>query len=162
MARPAARGPNRIAHIELDTEGLVRWSPEIDHERRVAVFDLIENNVFELESGFGGPYVVRMSLRDATLVMEVASETGDEKTEVALPLRGFRKLIKDYFLVCESYFSAIKTASPSRIEAIDMGRRGLHNEGSERLSEALKGKVLVDRDTARRLFTLVCVLHIRA
>jgi uncharacterized protein (UPF0262 family) len=151
----------RIASIELDQARMVRWSPEVEHERRVAVFDLLEANSFELVDGFAGPYQVRMSLRDATLVFDVLDEAGAQASEVALPLRSFRKLIKDYFLVCESYFQAIRTASPSRIEAIDMGRRGLHNEGSERLAEALADKVRIDHDTARRLFTLVCVLHIR-
>jgi uncharacterized protein (UPF0262 family) len=152
---------SRIIDIRLDAASIVRWSPEVEHERRVAVFDLLERNLFALENGFAGPYRVELSLRDATLVMAVSDEGGTQHTEVMLAMRPFRRLIKDYFLVCDSYFQAIKSASPSRIEAIDMGRRGLHNEGAEKLADALEGKVRMDAETARRLFTLICVLHIR-
>jgi uncharacterized protein (UPF0262 family) len=152
---------SRIIDIRLDAASIVRWSPEVEHERRVAVFDLLERNLFALENGFAGPYRVELSLRDATLVMAVSDEGGTQHTEVMLAMRPFRRLIKDYFLVCDSYFEAIKSASPSRIEAIDMGRRGLHNEGAEKLADALEGKVRMDAETARRLFTLICVLHIR-
>lgn len=151
----------RIASIRLDTGSIVRWSREVEHERQVAVFDLLEQNHFRLQGGFPGPYDVVMSLRGATLVLRVKAPAGDDAVEVALPMRPFRGLIKDYFLICDSYFDAIKTASPSRIEAIDMGRRGLHNEGAERLQTILADRVEVDEDTARRLFTLICVLHIR-
>jgi len=150
----------RIARIHLDSGSIVRWSREVEHERQVAVFDLLERNAFALKGGFAGPYSVELSLREANLVFRIEAENG-ESTELLLPLRPFRRLIKDYFLICNSYFEAIKTASPSRIEAIDMGRRGLHNEGAEKLAEALAGKVEVDDETARRLFTLVCVLHVR-
>jgi uncharacterized protein (UPF0262 family) len=152
---------SRIIDIRLDAASIVRWSPEVEHERRVAVFDLLERNLFALENGFAGPYRVELSLRDATLVMAVSDEGGTQHTEVMLAMRPFRRLIKDYFLVCDSYFQAIKSASPSRIEAIDMGRRGLHDEGAEKLADALAGKVRLDGETARRLFTLICVLHIR-
>jgi uncharacterized protein (UPF0262 family) len=152
---------SRIIDIRLDAASIVRWSPEVEHERRVAVFDLLERNLFALENGFAGPYRVELSLRDSTLVMAVSDEGGTQHTEVMLAMRPFRRLIKDYFLVCDSYFQAIKSASPSRIEAIDMGRRGLHNEGAEKLADALEGKVRMDAETARRLFTLICVLHIR-
>jgi len=151
----------RIARIHLDSGSIVRWSREVEHERQVAVFDLLERNAFALKDGFAGPYSVELSLRDANLVFRIEAEHGGETTELVLPMRPFRRLIKDYFLICNSYFEAIKTASPSRIEAIDMGRRGLHNEGAEKLAEALAGKVEVDDETARRLFTLVCVLHVR-
>ena len=151
----------RIAQIHLDSGSIVRWSREVEHERQVAVFDLLERNAFALEGGFAGPYRVELSLRDANLVFAVEAENGAEKTELVLPMRPFRRLIKDYFLICNSYFEAIRKASPSRIEAIDMGRRGLHNEGAEKLADAIAGKVRVDDETARRLFTLVCVLHIR-
>jgi uncharacterized protein (UPF0262 family) len=152
---------SRIIDIRLDAASIVRWSPEVEHERRVAVFDLLERNLFALENGFAGPYRVELPLRDSTLVMAVSDEGGTQHTEVMLAMRPFRRLIKDYFLVCDSYFQAIKSASPSRIEAIDMGRRGLHNEGAEKLADALEGKVRMDAETARRLFTLICVLHIR-
>ncbi len=154
-------GQARITEISLDSGSIVRWSREVEHERQVAIFDLLEGNVFELKNGFAGPYRVELSLRGATLVLKVADQAGEKETEVALSVRPFRKLIKDYFLICDSYFQAIKTASPSRIEAIDMGRRGLHNEGAEKLLGALEGKVRLDEETARRLFTLICVLHIR-
>lgn len=157
----AARRPDRIAAIELDQKSIVRWSPEVEHERNVAVFDLLENNCFRLLDGFAGPYRVGLSLRDATLVMQVEPEAGGSGVEVALSVRPLRRVVKDYFLICESYFQAIRGATPSRIEAIDMARRGLHDEGSELLKDALAGKVEIDRDTARRLFTLVCVLHVR-
>jgi uncharacterized protein (UPF0262 family) len=151
----------RIAQIHLDSGSIVRWSREVEHERQVAVFDLLECNSFALEGGFAGPYRVELSLRDANLVFAVQAENGADATELVLPMRPFRRLIKDYFLICNSYFQAIRNASPSRIEAIDMGRRGLHNEGAEKLADALVGKVRLDDETARRLFTLVCVLHVR-
>jgi len=157
----STEGRARIVDIRLDAASIVRWSPEVEHERRIAVFDLLERNLFALENGFCGPYRVELSLRGATLVLEVEDEAGERTAEVTLSMRPFRRLIKDYFLVCESYFQAIRTASPSRIEAIDMGRRGLHDEGAEKLKDALAGKVRIDDETARRLFTLICVLHIR-
>lgn len=153
---------SRIVDIQLDSGSIVRWSREVDHERQVAIFDLLEKNVFALIDGFEGPYRIGLSLREANLVMAIASEGESERTEVSLSMRPFRKLIKDYFLICESYFEAIRMATPSRIEAIDMGRRGLHNEGAVLLTEALDGKIRIDEETARRLFTLICVLHIRA
>ena len=157
MADPSAR----IGEIRLDTGSIVRWSREVEHERQVAVFDLLESNHFRLKNGVAGPYRVVLSLRGTTLVFAVGAPDQAEAVEVALPVRPFRRLIKDYFLICESYFQAIRTASPSRIEAIDMGRRGLHNEGAEKLKTMLEDRVEVDDETARRLFTLVCVLHIR-
>jgi uncharacterized protein (UPF0262 family) len=155
------KGQARIIDIRLDAGSIVRWSREVEHERQVAVFDLLESNLFELEDGFAGPYRVSLSLQGTTLVFDVEDEAGAERHEVRLSMRPFRRLIKDYFLICDSYLQAIKASSPSRIEAIDMGRRGLHNEGAEKLQDALGGKVKVDAETARRLFTLLCVLHIR-
>lgn len=152
---------NRIADIKLDQGSIVRWSREVDHERQVAIFDLLENNSFALEGGFEGPYRIELSLRDANLIVAIAAEEGGEQTEITLSMRPFRKLIKDYFLICESYFDAIRTATPSRIEAIDMGRRGLHNDGAALLMDVLKDKITIDEETARRLYTLICVLHIR-
>jgi uncharacterized protein (UPF0262 family) len=159
--RVSAEDGNRIVDIRLDTGSIVRWSPEVEHERQVAIFDLLEGNHFRLEQSVAGPYSVRLSLRGGTLIFEITGEDGSETVEVALPMRPIRGLIKDYFLICDSYFQAIKSASPSRIEAIDMGRRGLHNEGAEKLADALADKIAVDGETARRLFTLLCVLHIR-
>lgn len=151
----------RIISIRLDSASIVRWSREVEHERQVAVFDLLECNTFELVNGFCGPYQVELSLREANLIFTVDDANGANRCEITLSMRPFRRLIKDYFMICESYFQAIRTASPSRIEAIDMGRRGLHNEGAEKLAEALEGKIRLDSETARRLFTLVCVLHVR-
>jgi uncharacterized protein (UPF0262 family) len=151
----------RIADIRLDTGSIIRWSREVEHERQVAIFDLLESNHFALRDGFEGPYHVLLSLRGTTLVLTVADAAESQNAEVSLPVRPLRRLIKDYFLICDSYFQAIRTAAPSRIEAIDMGRRGLHNEGAEKLKSMLRERVEVDDETARRLFTLVCVLHIR-
>ncbi len=153
---------DRIVALDLDEKSIVRWSPEVEHERNVAIFDLLEDNSFNLLDGCAGPYRVRLSLRDATLVLDVTGGDGSERDEIALAVRPLRRVIKDYFMICESYYQAIKGATPSRIEAIDMARRGLHDEGSELLKEALAARVAMDHDTARRLFTLVCVLHVRA
>ena len=158
----SSRDGARIVAIRLDAASIVRWSREVEHERQVAVFDLLERNSFELANGFAGPYRVELSLREANLIFAVEDENGAQRAEVALSMRPFRRLIKDYFMICESYFQAIRCATPSRIEAIDMGRRGLHDEGAEKLAAALESKIRLDRETARRLFTLVCVLHIRA
>jgi uncharacterized protein (UPF0262 family) len=152
---------SRIVDIRLDSGSIIRWSPQVEHERQVAIFDLLERNLFELKNGFPGPYRIELSLKGTNLVFAIEDEAGEERTEVSLSMRPFRRLVKDYLLVCDSYFEAIKTALPSRIEAIDMGRRGLHNEGAEKLGDALAGRVRLDAETARRLFTLVCVLHIR-
>ncbi len=163
MSPAAQSGPeeaHRISGVRLDNETLVRWSPEVEHERQVAMFDLLEANHFRLKSGPNGPYDLHLGLKDATLVVDVRAPDSDA-IEVRLPVRPFRSIIKDYFLICESYYDAIKTASPNRIEAIDMARRGLHNDGAEQLKEVLADRVEVDDNTARRLFTLVCVLHIR-
>lgn len=150
----------RIVAIELDEKSIVRWKPEIEHERNVAVFDLLEANSFRI-ADFPGPYRVFLSLRESNLVFDVQGREGADRAELVLAVRPFRRVIKDYFLICESYLQAIKGATPSRIEAIDMARRGLHNEGSDLLREAFGERVTMDHDTARRLFTLVCVLHIR-
>jgi uncharacterized protein (UPF0262 family) len=158
----SSRDGARIVDIRLDAASIVRWSREVEHERQVAVFDLLERNSFELVNGFAGPYRVELSLREANLIFTVEDEPCARRSEIALSMRPFRRLIKDYFMVCESYFQAIRNATPSRIEAIDMGRRGLHNEGADKLAGALEGKIRLDGETARRLFTLVCVLHIRA
>ena len=155
----SSRDGARIVDIRLDAASIVRWSREVEHERQVAVFDLLERNSFDLVDGFAGPYRVELSLREANLIFSVQAANGADRAEVVLSVRPFRRLIKDYFLICNSYFEAIKNASPSRIEAIDMGRRGLHNEAAELLMKRLEGKVVLDFDTARRIFTLIFALH---
>lgn len=140
---------------------MVRRRPEVEHERNIAIYDLLEENYFAPHGEFVGPYHLHLSLADNRLMFDVRTPEGTDLMDFGLPLRPFQSIVKDYFLMCESYYSAIKKATPSQIEAIDMGRRGLHNEGSELLREWLGAKVDVDFDTARRLFTLVCVLHIR-
>ena len=155
-------GEPRIVSLNLDEKTVVRRSPEVEHERAVAIFDLLEENRFAPLGHDGGPYDLRLSVEDRQrLVMDIRHEGGDPVERVTMSLTPFRRIVKDYFQICESYFDAIKRLTPSQIETIDMARRGLHNEGSEMLSERLKDKVDMDRDTARRLFTLICVLHIR-
>lgn len=153
--------PRDIVAIELDAKSIVRWSPEVEHERAVAVFDLLEGNRFRLREGPAGPYRLVLGLRDGTLVFALEPEGSGERLEIELPVRPLRRVIKDYFLICDSYFQAIKGATPSKIETIDMARRGVHDEGAGLLREALEARVELDHETARRLFTLVCVLHIR-
>ena len=128
---------------------------------QVAIFDLLEANYFAPSVDGQGPYNLVLSVRENRLIFDIRDDGDGALGEFALPLTPFRRIVKDYFTVCESYFSAIKTAPPSQIEAIDMGRRGLHNEGSEILRDQLAGKIEIDFDTARRLFTLLCVLHIK-
>jgi uncharacterized protein (UPF0262 family) len=162
---PSGRGsrPRSILRIELDERSFLRRRPEVEHEREVALFDLLEENTFVLkgEGAAPGPYHLRLGLSEDRLVFDVADEQNTPQKQIALPVRPFRMLVKDYFMVCESYFDAIKASSPSQIEAIDMGRRALHNEGAQMLGERLKEHVELDHNTARRLFTLLCVLHIR-
>jgi uncharacterized protein (UPF0262 family) len=151
----------RIVKIELDDPGVVYRTRDVEHERAVAIYDLIESNHFAPVGHEGGPYHVVLGIAENRAVLTIRTAEGAEVGEVPLPLASLRRVIKDYFVVCESYYQAIKTLSPSQIEAIDMGRRGLHNEGSEILREKLAARVDVDQNTARRLFTLVCVLHVR-
>jgi uncharacterized protein (UPF0262 family) len=149
----------RLVAINLDEASIGRGNPSIEHEREVAIFDILESNRFELEGREGGPYVLDLRLIEDRLVFAVTQQDAGEPFTVVLSLTPLRRLIKDYFIVCESYYQAIRTAPPSRIQAIDMGRRALHDEGSRVLVERLKGKITVDGDTARRLFTLICALH---
>jgi uncharacterized protein (UPF0262 family) len=149
----------RLVAINLDEASIGRANANIEHEREVAIFDILESNKFELEGREGGPYVLNLGLVEDRLVFAVTQEGSGDTFTVALSLTPLRRVIKDYFIVCESYYQAIRTAPPSRIQSIDMGRRALHDEGSRVLSERLKGKISVDPDTARRLFTLVCALH---
>ncbi len=152
---------SRLIDIVLDDESIGRATPDVEHERAVAIFDLIEENSFQPAGDAGGPYKLIIALMDGRLVFRILREDDEEVATHLLSLTPFKRTIKDYFMICESYYDAIRTSSPSQIEAIDMGRRGLHDEGSETLRERLSGKIDIDFDTARRLFTLVCVLHWR-
>jgi uncharacterized protein (UPF0262 family) len=149
----------RLVSVVLDEASIGRANPDVEHERAIAIYDLIEENRFEPLGDDGGPYALKIGLVENRLVFEVTREDGAAVITYMLSLTPFRRVVKDYFLVCESYYAAIKTESPARIEAIDMGRRGLHNDGSKLLVERLKDKIAVDFDTARRLFTLICALH---
>ena len=155
---------SRIAEIRLDDGGLPAPTPEIEQERKVAIFDLLEDNTFTLPRREGrevppGPYALDLSIRDRRLVFDVTDPAQGPAGAFHLSLGPFRQVVKDYFQICESYYEAVKTAAPSQIETIDMARRGIHNEGARVLQERLDGKAEVDIDTARRLFTLICVLH---
>lgn len=158
---------SRISHIKLDDQNLPPPTPEIEQERKVAIFDLIEENTFTLPTRDDravpeGPYHLGLAIRDKRLVFDIDTETGERAAEFHLSLSPFRQVVKDYYQICESYFDAVKTMPPSQIETIDMARRGIHNEGSRVLQERLEGKAEIDADTARRLFTLICVLHFGA
>jgi len=155
------KSKNRLAAVELDPSIGPGPSPEAEHERRVAIYDLVEDNSFTLLTHPQGPYRLRLSTADGRLILDVLDDSEERLSMIGLSMSPFRRIVKDYFMICESYYQAIRTATPSQIETIDMARRGLHNEGSELLRERLRGKVDVDFDTARRLFTLVCVLHWR-
>lgn len=151
---------DRLCAVTLDEGSIGHASPDIEHERATAIWDLIQDNSFQPTGDPGsGPYALHISLMDNRLVLDIKREGGEQVVQHHLSLTPLRKVVKDYFLICESYYNAIRSASPSQIEAIDMGRRGLHNEGSTQLQERLAGKVTVDFDTARRLFTLICALH---
>jgi uncharacterized protein (UPF0262 family) len=152
---------HRLAAIVLDERSIVRRTREIEQERDIAIYDLLEANSFVPEGSGGGPYKLVLGIEENRLTFDIQLEDATPHGKIMLSLTPFRKVIKDYFLVCESYFKAIRNAPPSQIEALDMGRRGLHDEGSTLLRERLKGKIHVDHDTARRLFTLICVLHLK-
>lgn len=155
---------SHLVHIEIDDSNLPAPTPEIAQERKVAIFDLLEENSFALPKRDDrdvpvGPYKLNLAIRDRRLVFDLTTQKDDKAGEFHLSLGPFRQVVKDYFQICESYFDAVKRLPPSQIEAIDMGRRGIHNEGARVLQERLEGKADVDTDTARRLFTLICVLH---
>ena len=160
-SRGDANTRQRLAAITLDQKSIRRSNPNIEHEREVAIYDILDANHFAVEGRDDGPFKLNLGLAEDRLVLHIASEGESDAIAMTymLSLTPFRRIIKDYFMVCESYYQAIRTAPPSRIQAIDMGRRGLHDEGSTVLRERLKGKVDVDHDTARRLFTLICALH---
>jgi uncharacterized protein (UPF0262 family) len=157
----ADSGAFRLFAIELDEQTVVRRTREIEQEREIAIYDLLEGNHFHPAGSEGGPYRLVLGIAENRLVFDVRLDSGEAHGRIMLSLTSFRRVIKDYFLVCESYFKAIRNAPPAHIEALDMGRRGLHNEGSELLRERLNGKIDIDFDTARRLFTLICVLHLK-
>ncbi len=155
---------SRIIQIDLDDSNLPPPTPEIDQERKVAMYDLLEDNSFSMPLRDDrdvprGPYILGLSIKERRLVFDLKQENGDPAGAFHLSLGPFRQVVKDYFQICESYFDAVKTLPPSQIETIDMARRGIHNEGARVLQERLEGKADVDIDTARRLFTLICVLH---
>jgi uncharacterized protein (UPF0262 family) len=150
----------RIIDVELDERTIIRRSDEIEQERRVAIFDLLEANVFKPE-GLDGPFRILLRIEDNRLAIEVKDEAGERLETIRLGLARFKRPVRDYFAICESYFKAVRSDSPHGLEAIDMARRAVHNEAAELLQECLAGKVELDFDTARRLFTLICVLHIR-
>lgn len=155
---------SRICHIDLNDANLPPPTPEIEQERKVAMYDLIEENSFVLPPRDDrvvpdGPYRVGLSIREKRLVFDIRTEDSDPAAEFHLSLSPFRQVVKDYWAICASYFDAVKNMPPSQIETIDMARRGIHNEGARILVERLEGKAEIDSDTARRLFTLICVLH---
>ncbi len=155
---PAAR--QRLVKVMLDEESIGRSNLDVEHERQVAIYDLIEQNIFAPHGHEDeGPFALHLSITGARLVFDIRREDSTPVVAHLFSLTPLRRIVKDYYLICDSYYQAIRTATPDKIEAIDMGRRGIHNEGSRVLMERLKGKVKVDIDTARRLFTLICVLH---
>lgn len=155
-----ATATHRLCDVVLD-ETIGRSTPDVEHERAVAIFDLLEENSFVPQGHPGGPYRLNLSLMEQRLIFSIKTDAGEDVATHILSLTPFRRIVKDYFLICESYYAAIRSSTPSQIEAIDMGRRGIHNEGSQTLMDRLSGKIGMDFDTARRLFTLVCVLYWR-
>jgi uncharacterized protein (UPF0262 family) len=154
------QGPrNRLVSVTLDEASIGRSTADKEHERQIAIYDLLEENSFGVSGHDAGPYGLKIALQDSKLVLEILDENSAPLVAHILSLTPLRGLLKDYFFVCESYYAAIRTAMPGQIEAIDMGRRALHNEGAQMLVERLKGKIECDNDTARRIFTLVAALH---
>ena len=156
-----AKSPHRLAVVTLDEESIGRGNPDQEHERAIAIFDILEDNSFTVP-GREGPYALTLGLVESKLALVIKREDGEPVMTHLLSLTPFRRVIRDYEMICESYYNAIRTASPTQIEAIDMGRRGLHNEASDLLRQRLEGKVDLDQDTARHLFTLVFALHWKA
>ncbi len=151
-----------IVELNIDADSLPATSPEMQHERRVAIFDLLEDNNFRPLESQSGPYILNIALEDSSrLVLHVFRSNGSDRGRFTLSLSPFRRIIKDYFMICESYHNAIRTATSAQIEAIDMGRRGLHNEGSRLLTDSLRNTIEIEFNTSRRLFTLICALHRR-
>ena len=156
-AQPA--GTRRLVKVTLDENSIGRSSADVEHERAVAIYDLLEGNVFAPVGHDGGPYTLHIAVVSNRLMLDVRSDDDSQVVTHHLSLTPLKRIVKDYFMICDSYYQAIRASTPSQIEAIDMGRRALHNEGSELLRERLKDKIAVDFDTARRLFTLLTVLH---
>jgi uncharacterized protein (UPF0262 family) len=154
-----AKNKNRLVAVTLDEDSIGRSSSDIEHERATAIYDLIEENSFAPVDHDEGPYALHIGIKENRLVLDIRRENNKPVIAHLLSLTPFKRIVKDYFMICDSYYAAIRTATPDKIEAIDMGRRGLHDEGSRILQDAIKRKVKVDFDTARRLFTLICVLH---
>ena len=154
-------GDHRIAELHVDDVSLPITSVEMQHERRVAIFDLIEDNQFKPKDSASGPYMVRLGLEERRLIFDVNTTLGIPRAQFSVSMVPFRRIVKDYFLICESYHNAIRTATSAQIEAIDMGRRGLHNEGSRLLTDSLRNQADMSFNTSRRLFTLICSLHRR-
>jgi uncharacterized protein (UPF0262 family) len=159
MTRAARPKPNRLVAVTLDEQSIGRSNADVEHERAVAIYDLLEENTFTPQGDGGGPFALHLSVTGSRLMFDIRREDGAPVMAHLLSLAPLRRIVKDYYTVCDSYYAAIRTATPDRIEALDMGRRALHDEGSNVLMERLKRKVDVDFDTARRLFTLICVLH---
>jgi len=164
MSEDMSASTDCLIDIFLDESTIGRNTPDIEHERDVAIFDLLECNYFELipkagQPSIEGPYKLKLALQENRLIFDITDKEDTLITSHTLSLTPYKAIIKDYFLVCESYFEAIKTATPQRIEAIDMGRRGLHNEGADLLLKRLEEKITLDKDTSRRLFTLIVSLH---
>jgi uncharacterized protein (UPF0262 family) len=162
MTQPSAAAPQRIAEITLDERTVIRRSRAIEDERAAAITDLLKDNQFTPLSGCPGPFHVHLAVEENRLLIEIRGAEDGSSELIVLPLAPFRRIVKDYFLVCESYYEAIRDKSLTQVEAIDVGRRSLHDEGSTLLAERLADKVAMDHDTARRLFTLICVLHLRS
>ena len=156
-----AKNKQRLVKVELDEESIGRSNPDVEHEREVAIYDLLEQNSFAPVGDSNGPYILHLRVDGARLVFDIRNDDGKPVVAHLLSLTPLRRIVKDYYTICDSYYQAIRTATPDKIEAIDMGRRAVHNDGSRVLMERLKSKVALDHDTARRLFTLVCVLHWR-
>ena len=151
----------RIAAITLDEHTVVRRNADIEHERATAIADLLEENFFNPASGRRGPFDLHLAIEENRLNLDIRSTADGSSETIVLPLAPFRRIVKDYFIICESYYEAVRGGRLGQVEAIDMGRRGLHDEGSTLLIERLADKVAIDHATARRLFTLICVLHLR-
>jgi uncharacterized protein (UPF0262 family) len=159
--RPRAdpKDAHRLVAVTLDEASIGRSGPDVEHERAIAIYDLLEDNSFAPHGGAKGPFKLHLSITGNRLVFDIRKTDGKPVMAHLLSLTPLRRIVKDYYLICDSYYAAIRTATPERIEALDMGRRALHDEGSQLLMERLKRKVAVDFETARRLFTLICVLH---
>ncbi|HEX5508419.1 MAG TPA: UPF0262 family protein [Pseudolabrys sp.] len=161
-AKPSPKpGKRRLVSVKLDERSIGRSNPDVEHEREVAIYDLLEQNSFSPVNHAGGPYALHLSISGNRLLFDIRLEDGTPVVKHFFSLSPLRRIVKDYYLICDSYYQAIRTATPDKIEALDMGRRSIHNDGSTILMERLKGKVTIDIDTARRLFTLICVLHWR-